>query len=53
MDRLLKNLLLTGPPGCGKTTVIRRVIERLGHLRLTGLYTQKVRQQASGWVLRQ
>jgi DNA polymerase III delta prime subunit len=44
MDRALKNLLLTGPPGCGKTTVIRRVIERLGHLRLAGFYTQEIRQ---------
>jgi predicted ATPase with chaperone activity len=29
-----KNLLLTGPPGCGKTTVICRVIELLDDLRL-------------------
>ena len=38
-----KNLLLTGPPGCGKTTVIRRVIHQLPHLRLAGFYTQEMR----------
>jgi hypothetical protein len=25
-----KNVLLTGPPGCGKTTAILRLVERLG-----------------------
>ena len=44
MDRPPDNLLLTGPPGCGKTTVVRRVIERLDDLRLAGFYTQEVRQ---------
>jgi nucleoside-triphosphatase len=39
-----KNLLLTGPPGCGKTTVTRRVVERLEHRRLAGFYTQEIRQ---------
>jgi nucleoside-triphosphatase len=41
----IKNVLLTGPPGCGKTTVIRRVVDRLGDLRLAGFYTQEIRQQ--------
>jgi nucleoside-triphosphatase THEP1 len=27
-----KNLLLTGSPGCGKTTVMERVVEHLGEL---------------------
>jgi len=39
-----KNLLLTGPPGCGKTTVIRRVLEHLYDRRLAGFYTQEIRQ---------
>lgn len=39
-----QNILLTGPPGCGKTTVIRRVVEGLGELRLAGFYTQELRE---------
>lgn len=37
-------LLLTGVPGVGKTTVIRRVAEHLGAKRLGGFYTQELRQ---------
>jgi nucleoside-triphosphatase len=44
MDCALKNLLLTGSPGCGKTTVVRHVIERLSHLRLVGFYTEELRE---------
>lgn len=44
MNRPLTNLLLTGPPGCGKTTVVRRVIERLKDRRLAGFYTQEIRE---------
>ena len=39
-----KNLLLTGPPGCGKTTVVCRVIERLHGRRLAGFYTREIRR---------
>jgi nucleoside-triphosphatase len=41
----IKNLLLTGLPGCGKTTVIRCLVERLGDLRLAGFYTQEIRER--------
>jgi nucleoside-triphosphatase len=40
-----KNLLLTGPPGCGKTTVLERVAEHLGDLRLAGFLTLELRER--------
>jgi nucleoside-triphosphatase len=45
LEKSIKNLLLTGPPGCGKTTAIRRLVEQLGDLRLAGFYTQEIREQ--------
>jgi nucleoside-triphosphatase len=36
-------LLLTGPPGVGKTTVIRAVADVLGRSRLGGFVTQEMR----------
>ena len=35
-------ILLTGLPGCGKTTLVRSVVERLGDLRLAGFFTQEL-----------
>jgi nucleoside-triphosphatase len=40
----LKNLLVTGSPGCGKTTVLERVVERLGDLPLAGFLTRELRE---------
>jgi len=40
-----KNLLLTGSPGCGKTTVLERVVEHLGDYRLAGFLTRELREQ--------
>lgn len=37
------HILLTGTPGCGKTTLIRRIVDQFGDLRLAGFYTQEVR----------
>jgi nucleoside-triphosphatase len=45
MSERVKNLLLTGLPGCGKTTVILRLAELLSELRLAGFYTREVREQ--------
>jgi nucleoside-triphosphatase len=44
-EEIAKNLLLTGPPGCGKTTAVRRVAEALADLRLAGFYTDEVRER--------
>lgn len=44
-DAAIKNILLTGPPSCGKTTVICRLIEHLGNLRLAGFYTKELRER--------
>jgi nucleoside-triphosphatase len=45
MPREGNNVLLTGQPGCGKTTLVRRVIEQLGDLQTAGFYTQEIRRQ--------
>src|SRR5215470_2647724 len=46
-------LLITGPPGVGKTTVIRAVASRLAGARLGGFFTQEIRSRGvrSGFEL--
>lgn len=46
-------LLITGMPGVGKTTVIRRVAERLHGTQLGGFYTEELREagQRTGFRL--
>ena len=36
-------LLLTGNPGIGKTTVIKKVIKRFPKLPMAGFYTEEIR----------
>lgn len=43
-DEQGKTLLLTGPPGVGKTTVIRRVAQGLSGRRIRGFTTEEVRE---------
>lgn len=38
-----KNILLTGPPGIGKTTLIHKVISLLGRKGRAGFYTEEIR----------
>ena len=38
------NLLVTGRPAIGKTTVIRHLAERLSSLKLAGFYTEEIRR---------
>lgn len=43
MQSLRRHLLVTGTPGSGKTTVIRKVAEQLAGVRPGGFYTQEIR----------
>ncbi len=36
-------ILLTGLPGCGKTTAIMKILENLGCKKVVGFYTQEIR----------
>jgi len=48
MSSTALKILLTGDPGCGKTTVVRRVVERLtGHVPMTGFVTEEIRETGS------
>ncbi len=36
-------MLLTGWPGCGKTTAVRGIVERLAGVKAAGFYTEEIR----------
>jgi nucleoside-triphosphatase len=39
------NILITGAPGCGKTTLFKRLAKELRHLQPVGFYTQEIREE--------
>ena len=41
----MKNILLTGAPGIGKTTVIMQLAEQLADKRVGGFYTEEIRDK--------
>jgi nucleoside-triphosphatase len=41
---LVKNILITGKPGCGKTSLIIEIIKEL-NLPAGGFYTQEIREK--------
>lgn len=40
-----KNILITGPPAIGKTTLIKKLFDSLSHLNPAGFYTQEIREK--------
>ena len=46
-------ILLTGLPGCGKTTAVMQIVENLNCEKVAGFYTQEIRQnnvrKGFGW----
>ncbi|NWG01906.1 MAG: NTPase [Syntrophaceae bacterium] len=45
MNRVKKNLLITGLPGVGKTTLIKKLSEALKHYHPVGFYTEEIREK--------
>ncbi|MCF2137948.1 MAG: NTPase [Candidatus Thorarchaeota archaeon] len=41
---MMMNILLTGPPGIGKTTAIQTIVERLGSAVAGGFWSREIRQ---------
>lgn len=40
---MANNILITGPPRVGKTTLIQRIIQECQHFHLVGFYTKEIR----------
>ena len=45
MQVKIKNILITGLPGVGKTTLIQKLSEELTHLYPVGFYTTEIREE--------
>jgi nucleoside-triphosphatase THEP1 len=44
MSRELHKILLTGSPGCGKTTAVRKIVDSLEKVKIAGFYTEEIRE---------
>lgn len=49
-----KNILLTGPPGVGKTTMIKEIIKQINEKELCGFYTEEIRKEGKrvGFIIK-
>jgi nucleoside-triphosphatase len=39
--------LITGKPGVGKTTLVQKIIKRMGSVNMAGFYTSEIRSEGS------
>ncbi|MFW9833081.1 MAG: NTPase [Candidatus Thorarchaeota archaeon] len=42
---MMKNILLTGKPGIGKTTAIKRIVEKLDSQNVNGFWSREIREK--------
>ncbi len=54
MAQYTEKLLITGRPGIGKTTLLKRLALRLADLKPSGFYTEEIRQEGirKGFILK-
>lgn len=43
---MVKNFLITGPPGCGKTTLIKEILKEI-KIKAQGFFTEEIRKENS------
>jgi nucleoside-triphosphatase len=47
MKKIKKNILITGAPGIGKTTLIRKFVEELNDFQPVGFFTTEIRERGT------